>query len=203
MASDAAGHSFARTFADVGRALRPVAVTFRVRDERSSDVAAREGVLDACFGPARFTKTCERLREGRSPADGLSLVATDGGKVVGTVRFWHIEAGDRPALLLGPVAVAASHRSRGIAAALIEHGLRRARRLGHAAVLLVGDAPYYGRFGFTRAVTLPFSLPGPVDEARFLGLELVPGALDGAGGRVVGAGELLPRRMNGPARLAA
>ena len=171
--------------------LRPVASSFRIRDERPGDVPAREALLDACFGPSRFAKTCERLREGRAAAPGLSFVATVGAEIVGTLRLWHVEAGDRAALLLGPLAVAPGHRSAGIGGALMEHALTRARRLGHGAVLLVGDAPFYGRFGFARDVARPFSLPGPVDEERFLGLELERGALAGAAGRIVGAGEFL------------
>ena len=93
--------------------------------------------------------------------------------------------------MLGPLAVARRHRSAGIGRALIELGLRRARKLGHRAVILVGDAPYYERFGFSRQHTRGLTLPGPVDQDRFLGLELVPGALRGARGRVVGTGLFL------------
>jgi predicted N-acetyltransferase YhbS len=89
-----------------------------------------------------------------------------------------------PALLLGPIAVAPEDRGKGYAKALIWHGLGVARALGHRIVLLVGDAPYYEQFGFTRALAVELSLPGWVDEARFLGLELVPGALAGVQGLV-------------------
>jgi predicted N-acetyltransferase YhbS len=80
--------------------------------------------------------------------------------------------------------VAPDRQGNGIGALLMRHGLAEAERMGHAAVLLVGDAPYYGRFGFTRALTQRLVLPGPVEPERFLGLELVPGALDGACGDV-------------------
>lgn len=183
--------------------LRPVASAFQVRDERPRDAFAREVLLDRSFGLGRFAKTCERLREDRLPAEGLSFVAVSFSTIVGTLRFWHIEAGDRAALLLGPLAVDPAHRSAGLGSALIRHGLARARKLRHEAVLLVGDAPYYGRFGFTRAVAEPFGLPGPVDPDRFLGLELVPGALAGACGRVVGAGLIVGRRTGGGLRRAA
>lgn len=156
--------------------------------ERPQDVAARERLLDDAFGAARFQKTCERLREGRLPAAGLSLSAHVDGELAGTIRFWHIEAGDRPALLLGPVAVDERHRSLGIGRKLIVEGLFRAMQRGHKAVLLVGDAPYYNRFGFERSTTRGLALPGPVDEARFLGLELAPGALEGARGLVRASG---------------
>jgi predicted N-acetyltransferase YhbS len=157
-----------------------------MRDERALDVVARERLLDEAFGPARFAKTCQRLRDGRVPAHRLALVATDGNRLVGTLRFWDIEAGGRPALLLGPIAVAKSHRCAGIGSRFIRVGLERARRLDHRAVLLVGDAAYYTRFGFARQFTTGLIMPGPVDEGRFLGLELVPGSLAEARGAVVG-----------------
>jgi predicted N-acetyltransferase YhbS len=184
--------------------LRLAAPAFRLRDERPRDVAARETLLDASFGPSRFAKTCERLREGRLPAEGLSLVAVDGEAVVGTLRFWHVDCGRSPALMLGPLAVAASHRSHGIGGTLILHGLRRAAELGHGGVVLVGDAPYYARFGFIHAPVQDLVLPGPVDRARFLGLELRPGGFRDARGRVVASGLIAGERRDGePLRRAA
>ncbi len=191
------------SFSAAWRNLRPVASSFRLRDERLGDLAARDLLLDASFGLSRHEKTCERLREGRLAADGLSFVATSAAAVIGTLRFWHVETGDRAALMLGPLAVSPDHRSAGIGRAIIEHGLRRAKKLGHDAVILVGDAPYYERFGFSRRHTLALTLPGPVDFERFLGLELVPGALEGSKGRVVGAGLLLTERDREGSRLAA
>jgi predicted N-acetyltransferase YhbS len=141
--------------------------------ERPSDVPAREVLLDRAFGEARFAKTCERLRVGRVPAAGLSLVATDEGRVVGTVRLWHISAGlDRPALLLGPLAVDPECRSRGIGAALMNRAVAEARRRGHRIILLVGDEPYYAKFGFSAAATGGLLLPGPYEADRLLGLAL-------------------------------
>lgn len=171
--------------------------TFVIREEKPADVPAREALLDAAFGPARFLKTCERLREGSQPAPGLALVARDDeGDLLGTIRLWPIFAGGlRPALLLGPVAVAAHARALGIGGELIRTSLARAEALGHRAVLLVGDAPYYSRFGFERRHTEKLVLPGPVEQARFLGLELTPGALEGAKGKVS------PAPIGGPAAL--
>jgi predicted N-acetyltransferase YhbS len=159
---------------------------FTIVDETPADVAARESLLDAAFGPARFLKTCERLREGQKPAPGLALVAKDDAdELVATLRLWPIFAGGRrPALLLGPLAVADHARSLGIGARMIRESLARAEALGHRAVLLVGDAPYYAKFGFERRFTERLTMPGPVERARFLGLELAPGALAGAEGRV-------------------
>ena len=171
--------------------IAPVALAlsaFAIRDEAPSDVDAREALLDDAFGPARFLKTCQRLRDGSAPAPGLALVATDNdGALIGTLRLWPVLAGGREALLLGPLAVAAEHRALGIGRALIEELLARAAELGHRAVLLVGDAPYYARFGFERRFTARLTMPGPVERARFLGLELVGGALNGAQGRVLPA----------------
>ena len=127
--------------ADWRRAFRSVSSPFRIREERPADVAGREALLDAAFGAARFTKTCERLREGRKAAAGLSFVATAAGAVVGTVRLWDVEIGSRSSLMLDPLAVDCRMRSAGIGGALMEHALRRARKLGHDSVILVGDAP--------------------------------------------------------------
>ncbi|MBV8848181.1 MAG: N-acetyltransferase [Methylobacteriaceae bacterium] len=171
------------------------AANVSIRDERAADIFAREQLLDAAFGPARFTKTCQRLREKQRPARDLALVASAGERLIGTLRFWNVDAGDRPALLLGPLAVAETHRSEGIGSRLIRAGLARARRLGHRAVLLVGDAPYYERFGFERRFKDGLIMPGPVEADRFLGLELVSGSLAGARGRVLPAVDVTALRL--------
>jgi predicted N-acetyltransferase YhbS len=164
-----------------------------IREEKISDVAAREALLDEAYGAARFAKASERLRERRLPADGLSLVAVDHGRLVGTVRLWNVTAGpEQPALLLGPLAVHPQERNRGIGSALMRRGIARARLAGHGAILLVGDAAYYGRFGFDAARTGGLWMPGPCDRDRLLVLELKPGALDGARGLIGAAGRLVP-----------
>ena len=161
-----------------------------IRKEMTKDIAAREALLDRAFGAARFTKAAERLREGRLPADGLSFVAIEHDRVVGTVRLWHVSAGPaRPALLLGPLAVDDAWRGLGIGAALMRRATEAAQRLGHKAVLLVGDAPYYGRFGFSAEKTGALWMPGPYERDRLLARELVPGALDGARGLISATGE--------------
>jgi predicted N-acetyltransferase YhbS len=167
--------------------------TMTIRPEGRRDVAAREDLLDAAFGDARFVKTAERLREGRLAAKGLSFVARNGAGLIGTVRLWDISAGPNcPALLLGPLAVASHARNHGVGAALTQHALRAAREAGHAAVLLVGDAPYYGRFGFSADKTGTLWLPGPYERERLLACELVPGALDCARGLVSATGWPVP-----------
>ena len=158
-----------------------------IRRERKADVAPREALLDVSYGPIRFSKTSERLREGRRP--GLSFVAASGRRLVGTVRLWEVSAGPgRAALLLGPLAVATDCRKRGIGSALVQVALREAALAGHAAVLLVGDAPYYGRFGFSNEKTSALWLPGPYEPHRLLACELNPGALDGARGLISASG---------------
>jgi predicted N-acetyltransferase YhbS len=165
-----------------------------IREERFHDVEAREALLEACFGETRHTKTCARLREGRLPAEELALVAEKDGRVVGTVRLWHAVAGPgRPSLMLGPLAVDPAAQGLGIGAALMREALARAARLGHRSVLLVGDAPYYARFGFSGELTRGLWLPGPVERERFLALELVPGALAAARGLVSPTGALEPK----------
>lgn len=171
-----------------------VAVMITIRNEAKRDVVAREALLDEALGAARFTKAAERLRDGRLPADGLAFVACDRGKVVGTVRLWNVSAGPgRPALLLGPLAVAGQWRNRGIGAALTRHALGVATARGHTAVLLVGDAPYYGRFGFSSEKTADLWLPGPYERDRLLACELRPGALDGARGLISATGRPAPK----------
>ena len=160
-----------------------------IRPERLADDAAREALLDRAYGPSRFTKTSERLRAGRRPAAGLSLVATERGRLVGTVRLWNVTAGPgRSALLLGPLAVDPARRGKGLGAALMNEAIAAARKLGHRAVLLVGDAPYYGRFGFSAERTGALRMPGPYRQARLLGLELVPGALADVRGLIAATG---------------
>jgi len=163
---------------------------FVIAEETPDDVEAREALLDAAFGPARFLKTCERLRAGRQPARGLALSAHEDGRLIATLRLWPVLAGaGRPALLLGPLAVAQNLQSLGLGGAMIRSALSRAKARNHRAILLVGDAPYYARFGFERRLAEGLTLPGWVDPARFLGLELAPGALAGAQGRVTAAGQ--------------
>ena len=165
-----------------------------IRQEQPTDAAAREQLLDRAYGDARFTKTSARLREDRLPADGLSFVATDKGRVIGTVRLWDVAAGPgRAALLLGPLAVAPEHRSLGLGGRLMKHAIAAARMRGHGAILLVGDAPYYGRFGFSADKTGQLWMPGPYAQDRLLGLELTDRALDGARGMIGATGRLAPK----------
>jgi len=165
-----------------------------IRHERSADIDAREALLDEAFGEARYRKASERLREERLPAEGLAFIAAENKRVVGTARLWNVGCGNgQSALLLGPVAVAAGCRSQGIGAALVQRALREARRLGHAAVILVGDPPYYSRFGFSGEKTGALWMPGPFERHRLLAVELIPAALDGARGMINATGRLEPK----------
>jgi predicted N-acetyltransferase YhbS len=162
---------------------------YEIRAERGADLAARESLLDACFGASRHARTCQRLRDGRQPAEGLAFSAVVQGRLVGTIRLWHVDAGGRAALVLGPLAVDPDVRALGIGAALMDHAIAEAGAMGHGAIVLLGDAPYYARFGFTAAATGDLALPGPFERERLLGLELRSGALHGAFGLIVPDGQ--------------
>jgi predicted N-acetyltransferase YhbS len=176
------------------------AAPFAIRGERATDVAAREALLDASFGVNRRLRTCQRLRDGQVPAEGLAFSVVRRGRLIATVRLWHVNAGGVPALVLGPLAVDPSCRKLGIGTALVQHALAAAEARGHGAVLLLGDAPYYTRFGFSARKTGELRLPGPFEPDRLLGLELREGALDGASGIIVATAMAAPRRPRFAAR---
>jgi len=162
-----------------------------IRHERAADVDAPEALLDEAFSEARTRKASERLREDRLPAEGLAFIAAEGGRVVGTARMWNIGCGaGKLALRLGPVAVAGDCRDRGIGSALVRCAVAEARKLGHVAVVLVGDTPYYSRFGFSAEKTGDLCMPGPFERHRLLALELVPDALEDACGLINATGRL-------------
>lgn len=163
-----------------------------IRDEIESDVPAREALLDRCLGERRTLKSSERLREGRLPAQGLALAAERDGALIATLRLWHVEADGRPALLLGPLAVSPELQGEGLGKAMMREAIWRAACRGHGAILLVGDAPYYERFGFSPEPMADLAMPGPVERERFLGLELREGALAGARGVLRATGALVP-----------
>lgn len=176
---------------------------FAIRAERACEVAAREALLDACFGEDRRMRTCQLLRDGRAPAEGLALSAVRRGKLVGTVRLWHVSAGGIPALILGPLAVDPTCRKLKVGAALMTCALAAARARGHRAVILLGDAPYYSRFGFSAEKTAELMLPGAFERERLLGLELQEGALDGAWGMIVPTGTATPKPRTARAKKSA
>ncbi|HEY4345888.1 MAG TPA: N-acetyltransferase [Parvibaculum sp.] len=153
--------------------------------ETPAHEAAVDKMVADAFGPDRFAKTVYRLRDDVAAISSLSLIMLDGEEVVGTLRFWPILIGGlTPALLLGPLVAAADRQGQGIGTRLMEEGLARAAAEGHRIVVLVGDEPYYRRFGFTKALARFLKLPGWVDEKRFLAHELVAGSMSGASGLI-------------------
>lgn len=154
-----------------------MAETWQIRPERPEDAARVEELNNDGFGPGRFAKTAYRLREGVDPVGELSFVAVEKDVTLGSVRFWPIRIGASEALLLGPLAVQSDQRGRGIGIALMRHGIERARKSDFAAIVLVGDEPYYKRAGFSRLPAGSISFPGPVDKGRILGLALKDNAL--------------------------
>lgn len=160
--------------------------------ERANHEAAVEQLNNVAFGPERYAKTVYRLRENVAPIGKLCFVALgdqdgeDKGALLASLRFWPIAIGEAqtPAVLLGPLAVQPHLRGLGYGKALMRHGIEQARAQGHKLIVLVGDPEYYNPFGFTRAQAGSLSLPGPVEDRRFLALALAPDALEGVGGMI-------------------
>lgn len=151
---------------------------FQVRPERQADREALSRLSAEAFGPGRFARTAYRVREGIPPVASLGLTGWLDGRLVGAIRFTAATIGGRDkVLLLGPLVVHPAQTGNGLGTMLIEEGLKRAGKEGFRLVLLVGDMPYYGRFGFKPVPRGQITLPGPVDPARLLALELAPGAL--------------------------
>jgi predicted N-acetyltransferase YhbS len=144
--------------------------------ERPGDGAVVEALIAAAFGPGRFAKTAERLREGVEPCLHLNVVAWSGSAAMGCVRQWPVLIDRTPALLLGPIAVDDAWRHHGVGSALVRHACDTARRAGHALVLLVGDEPFFGPLGFSVALARHIRLPGPVNQRRVMVKALVEGA---------------------------
>ncbi len=142
--------------------------SIRIAPETPADAAEAEALVLDAFGPGRFAKTAERLREAARRVAGFT--ARHDGRMVGSVRLWAITVGGAEALFLGPIAVAADARGEGLGADLVAACVEEARRRGVAGVLLVGDAPYFSRFGFVAAPGA--ALPGPADPRRVLWLAI-------------------------------
>ncbi len=152
--------------------------------EAPDDFDAVEALIDQAFGPGRYAKSAERLREGNSHLSGVSVVAREGGAVVGCARMWPVKVGDKAAVLLGPFAVADSKRNKGLGIALVEAACAAAKDAGHGLVILVGDAPFFQRAGFKPVDPKAVVFPGPVDMRRVLTRALKSGAADGLKGAV-------------------
>jgi predicted N-acetyltransferase YhbS len=152
--------------------------------EQPRDAAGVAGLIERAFGPGRYAKAAERLREHNSPLLDISFVAWLDDKLVGCVRMWPILVGEQPAVFLGPFAVEPEFRSLGLGAALIRQACKASGQAGHALILLVGDGPYFEPLGFRKVPSGRLTLPGPVDPKRVLTLALVPGADDDLSGAV-------------------
>lgn len=155
-----------------------------IRHEHPADRDAIERMHERAFGPGRFARTAYRLREGAPPLSKLSFVSLVGTLIVGSVRLTPVIAGGQPALVLGPLTVEPAFMDRGIGSALMKASLDAAVAAGHSLVILVGDEPYYKRFGFSVVPHGQLVLPGPVDPRRFLYRELREGAFELAHGPV-------------------
>ena len=159
-----------------------------VHPETLDDDSAIERLHARTFGPGRYSRTAFRIRENTPHERALSFTARVGTMLVGSVRLTRVRIGQTPALLLGPLTVEPPFQSVGIGAQLMETALKEARQQGFQLVVLVGDEPFYARFGFVRVPYGLVTLPGPVDPARLLVAELSPGAFAGVGGMVSGEG---------------
>ena len=152
--------------------------------ESTADALPIERLHERTFGPGRYARTAYRIREKIEHRLELSFTARIGTLLVGSVRQSRISIGETPALFLGPVTIEPPFRGRGVGQALIERALAEARTQGHRLVVLVGDEPYYGRFGFKPIPKGQATMPGPVDPARLLACELTEGAFSGVSGPI-------------------
>ncbi len=145
-----------------------------------------EALYDLCFAPGRSALSSYRLRDGVDPIAELCLTARDdAGILAGAVRNWPVRIGDAQAVLLGPIAVHPTRQGEGVASLLMQACLTRAKAAGWARIMLVGDAPYYGLFGFRRLEDV--LMPPPPNPDRVLGLALTPAGWDGVFGTVTAA----------------
>ena len=156
---------------------------YQISPETPSDEYEVEALYDLCFAPGRTALSSYRLRDGVPRVAGLCLVLrNEAGIVLAAIRFWPVRIGGHDALLLGPIAVHPTAQGEGLGALLMRDSLTRAAQLGWRRVLLVGDAPYYTRFGFQRLDAV--EMPPPTNPDRVLGLELADGAWVGVEGVV-------------------
>lgn len=160
---------------------------FRLLCERSADTAEVEWLLDLAFAPGRTALSSYRLREGVAPvAELCTIVRDEYDALAGAIRYWPVRIGamGAPALLLGPVAVHPTRQGEGIGALLMRETLADAAARGWARVVLVGDLPYYSRFGFSRELVSRLDFPRPYNPDRLLGKALVPAAFEGCSGMI-------------------
>jgi predicted N-acetyltransferase YhbS len=150
-----------------------------LKPEQPQDCPLVEALLDRAFGPGRFTKSSERVREIADYAPDLSLCAWEAGNLLGVVRMWRVRVGGTPVVFLGPLAVDTDQRKAGLGGLLVARACHAAEKAGEACVLLVGDPPYFGRLGFDADLAKAVRLPGPVDQKRVLAKAFAPVELSG------------------------
>lgn len=166
---------------------------YKLEEETEADWWEVEALYDLCFAPGRTALSSYRLRDGVARVAPLCLVLRDQERTLaGVIRYWPAQVvpaadgkGQTQAhniLLLGPVAIHPTRQGEGLGGLLINESLAQARRLGWERVLLVGDAPYYKRFGFQKMPHV--EMPPPTNPDRVLGLELKLGAWQGVTGKV-------------------
>src|ERR1700733_13315277 len=178
---------------------KELATAWQVRLETQDDAARVEALNAESFGPGRFAKSAYRLGEGVNPVAALSFVAMENDILRGSVRFWPIKVGGHEELLLGPLAVRADQRGRGIGIALMQAGIAAAQKGPWRGILLVGDEPYYTKVGFSRLPPGRVKFPGPVDQNRILGLSLKAGELLTLSGQIRRSGIDHPVTADGAA----
>lgn len=172
---------------------------YQLEEETEADWWEVEALYDLCFSPGRTALSSYRLRDGVPTVAALCLILRDeDGTLAAAIRYWPavIDEGDdddgEDVLLLGPIAVHPTRQGEGLGGLLMNESLSEARRLGWERVLLVGDAPYYNRFGFQKLEGVV--MPPPTNPDRVLGLELKKGAWRGIKGHVTKAsGASLPQ----------
>jgi predicted N-acetyltransferase YhbS len=159
-------------------------LSLTILPETAEDAIAIERLHERTFGPGRYARSAYRIREGRGHLLDLSFTARIGTLLIGSVRLTPIFIGDTPALLLGPLTVEPPFRGRGVGSALVKRALAQAKANGSKLVLLVGDEPLYAKSSFKRIPKGQVKMPGPVDPARLLVAELLPGAFEGVKGLI-------------------
>lgn len=155
---------------------------YQLEEETEADTWEVEALYDLCFAPGRTALSSYRLRDGVAKVQELCLILREDGVLAAAIRYWPVRVGGKPVLLLGPVAVHPTRQGEGLGGLLIHESLAEARKLGWERVMLVGDAPYYSRFGFRKLSDVV--MPPPTNPDRVLGFELVQGAWAGVRGEV-------------------
>lgn len=164
-------------------AVQPVS-PFQILPDQPAHQIAVEELHALVFGPGRFTRTAYRVRGKGGHERSLSFTALFDGRIIGSVWQTFVHIGSAPAILLGPLAVHPDFAGRGYGQALMAAAIAAARLTAASAIVLVGDAPYYARAGFTSVPHQRIGWPGPVDPARVLGLALEEGAVERLSGPI-------------------